>query len=304
MDSLAAAKDDISRENSHNVKLAKTAPTQSISDAKKARAKQTEPAPPGVETVDTFNQDTTPSGLEFPQFEDCFSSTAPPSHLPTFQPSSSAPLPPSAPLQPSAPVPPFQQYQPGYVPLNQLGNSQQGYFPYFQQPHQPPPGYGYVSNGENPHSQGFNNGYYSSFGFPWHTLQRPNQDQGHGLDDSTLKEKFPSLYNANYFDVPATQFLSLQFLAKEEMTEKNRFFNNPKTVEDKLVANEVKVLVETLYNECVDDLQHKLHPVRFARFPVIPSTDLFKQIADVIDPVLIPISSYDLTHTINSHQVS
>lgn len=278
--SLSSAKDDINNENAHNVKLAKTAQTMSISDAKKAK-NQTEPTPPGVDNEEPMQEKLQSS---FPQFEDCFPTSSPP--------------PPPQPHQQAYPgyTDQYVQHHPGHP---QPPNYPSGFTPPPPPGYAPPPGF----NKDMPHHF-----YPPQFGYPynnmWQSMQRPPIVQGHGLDDAELKEKFPSLYNSSYFDTPATEYLTLQFLAKEELTEKNKFFNNPKTVEDKLVANEAKVLVDTTYPECVDNLQSKLHAIRYSRFPVIPTTELFKQIADKIDPILIPISCYDLTHTINSHQVS
>ena len=272
----------------------------SIADAKKAK-NLNEPSPPGVDHEDSMQDKT-----GFPQFMDCLPASVPP-------------------MQPQ----PTQQSYPRYVDQygHQPGYPQLPSYPGFT-PQPPPPGFtpqpppppGFTPqpppppgfNPQPPPPSGFNSDlsqfYPPQFGYPfnnmWQSMQRPPIVQGHGLNDADLKDKFPSLYNSSYFDTPATEYLSLQYLAKEELNEKNKFFNNPKTVEDKLVANEAKVLVDTTYPECVDDLQSKIHPLRYSRFPVTPTTELFQKIADNIDPILIPISCYDLTHTINSHQVS
>ena len=124
------------------------------------------------------------------------------------------------------------------------------------------------------------------------------------LTDSDLRTKFPVLYSQSYFNKnPAFVYLKMETLAKQEIECSNRLYTAPKTVLDKLQANNESIIIPTEYPTAIDDLQFNLHPVRYARFPITPPTQLFTMAANLnVNPP--PITSYDFSHLKNVHQVT
>ena len=69
-----------------------------------------------------------------------------------------------------------------------------------------------------------------------------------------------------------------------------------KGIEDRLMANEEKVLATKTWPEAADNLKDVLHPVRFDRMPVTGSPELFRMVSETFDPSeYLPINSYDLS---------
>lgn len=90
-----------------------------------------------------------------------------------------------------------------------------------------------------------------------------------------LRDKFPNLHKIGYLDERRScDLLTLGYLAQLDMTQRDKSYSAPKSLEDQLDINAGKVLVSTRYKEEEDNLQDKLHTVRFQRFPVGPATQL------------------------------
>ena len=55
------------------------------------------------------------------------------------------------------------------------------------------------------------------------------------LDDEDLQFRFPILYGKGYFkENPSFWYLKLSWLAQEELSAKNRLYNQPQTIQDML----------------------------------------------------------------------
>ncbi len=177
----------------------------------------------------------------------------------------------------------------------------------------PPPPSGYTSQTSyNPYvgPTGYHTTASTSFTPPPSYSFASGVDEGQlsagqlNLSDSDLRTKFPVLYSQNYFvKNPAFVYLKMESLAKQEIECSNRLFTAPKTLLDKLQANNENIVVPTEYAAAIDDYQYNLHPVRYARFPITPPTQLFTMAANLnINPP--PITSYDFSHLKNVHQVT
>ena len=120
-------------------------------------------------------------------------------------------------------------------------------------------------------------------------LQNYQQDEGDksagqcNLSDEDLSFRFPTLVSHNYFkENPSYVYLKMSTLAKEEMSRSSSTYNAPKSLLDKLDQNKKKVLIETFYESGVDNLDDKLHDVRFIRSVITPATKLFQISAEKI----------------------
>ena len=117
-------------------------------------------------------------------------------------------------------------------------------------------------------------------------LHSDNGDKSAGqanLSDDDLQYRFPTLFNEGYFkENPSYQYLKLSWLAQEELAAKNRLYNQPNTIKDKLDSNSRKVLVMKKWDSDYDDLNLNLHPIRFERSPVTSATALFTMAANWI----------------------
>ena len=103
------------------------------------------------------------------------------------------------------------------------------------------------------------------------------------LDDEDLQFRFPVLYGEGYFkENPSFRYLKLSWLAQEELSAKNRLYNQPRTIQDKLELNNKKVQVLKKWDMDYDDLNTTLHPIRFERAPITPATTLFTMAASRI----------------------
>lgn len=91
---------------------------------------------------------------------------------------------------------------------------------------------------------------------------------------------------------------------REEISAKNRVFNTPRTMYDRLETNARKVLFLRNYEAEMDDGDNHLHQIRFERGVVTPPTTLYTMAAQRMSPQLTPIHSYDFSHLRNEHQVS
>ena len=91
-------------------------------------------------------------------------------------------------------------------------------------------------------------------------------------------------------------YLKRETLAKQEIECSNRLYTAPRTVLDKLQANNESIIIPTEYPTAIDDLQSNLHPIRYARFPITPTTQLFTMAANLN---INPITSYDFSHLKN-----
>ena len=120
-------------------------------------------------------------------------------------------------------------------------------------------------------------------------LRHYQQDEGDksagqcNLSDADLSFRFPTLVSNNYFkENPSYVYLKMSTLAKEEMARSSSTYNAPKSILDKLDQNKKRVLIETFYESGVDNLDDKLHDVRFSRGVITPATKLFQLSAEKI----------------------
>ena len=94
------------------------------------------------------------------------------------------------------------------------------------------------------------------------------------------------------------------FIFREEITAKNRVFNTPRTMFDRLENNARKVIFLRNFEAEFDDGENRLHQMRFERGVITPPTTLYTMAAQRIDVKMTPIDSYDFSHLRNEHQVS
>lgn len=103
------------------------------------------------------------------------------------------------------------------------------------------------------------------------------------LSEDDLQFRFPILFGEGYFkENPSYRYLKLSWLAQEELSAKNRLYNQPRTIQDKLEQNNKKVQVLKKWDVDYDDLNTTLHPIRFERSPVTAATTLFTMAASRI----------------------
>ena len=67
------------------------------------------------------------------------------------------------------------------------------------------------------------------------------------LDDEDLQFRFPILYGKGYFkENTSFRYLKLSWLAQEELSAKNRLYNQPQTIQD---LYDAYILLDTLFHE-------------------------------------------------------
>ncbi len=127
------------------------------------------------------------------------------------------------------------------------------------------------------------------------------------LSRDDLRSRYQNLSRQGRFDEMAWEaicYIPLAVLAQKELEATDRMFTQPKSMEDRLDKNRSTVLQETTFKEEIDDLQTKLHSVRFSRMPVTSSQRLFQMSRDVIGSCLTPINAYSFDHLRHSHRIS
>ena len=127
------------------------------------------------------------------------------------------------------------------------------------------------------------------------------------LSREDLRTRYQNLSRQGRLDDIAWEalcYIPLAVLAQKELEATERMFTQPKSMEDKLDKNRTTVLQETLFKEEMDDLQTKLHSVRFSRMPVTSSQRLFQMSRDIIGSSITPINAYSFDHLRHSHRIS
>ena len=128
-----------------------------------------------------------------------------------------------------------------------------------------------------------------------------------GLSIEDLKYRYKNLDRQGRLDELTWEslcYIPLAVLAQKELEATEKMFTQTKTMEDRLEKNRDIVLQDVVYKEETDDLQLRLHPVRFCRMPITNSQRLFQMARDVIGPGITPITAYSFDHLRHSHRIS
>ena len=138
-------------------------------------------------------------------------------------------------------------------------------------------------------------------------FQNPTVNISQYLTVEDLKYRFKKLNcQVRLDDLTWDSFcpIPLAVLAQKELEVTENMFTQPKSMEDRLEENHDTVLQDVVYKEDTDDLQLRLHPVRFCRMPITNSQRLFQMARNVIGPCISQITAYNFDHLRHSHRIS
>ena len=106
------------------------------------------------------------------------------------------------------------------------------------------------------------------------------------LSLANLRIMFPNLRKKGLLDnedMKSLAYLSMGHLAQLDLQHKEKAFTAPRAIEDQLRRNASLVLVDTVYEEEVDNLVDKFHAIRWKRAPTTSSKVLFMEASRQMD---------------------
>ena len=130
-------------------------------------------------------------------------------------------------------------------------------------------------------------------------------NRNHSIADTGMTEKefrhifaHLSALNPEGCLVEDHSILSVAEVAKENIAAKKTLGNKNVSLEKRLRSNFATIIANKPWPRCYDNKTDKIHPVRYDRFPVCSSQELFQMAAEhweVKKVELLPIKNYDLS---------
>lgn len=135
---------------------------------------------------------------------------------------------------------------------------------------------------------------------------RPNDIIGDVMSEDKFREMFPNLIDDDGTVDPSYEYLNIASCALENLKSRNKTSKKHSSIEAKLKSNSLTVTKEKIWPAAEDNLKLKIHPVRFDRFSLLSSEELFKRSAEFYssNPLPAPISAYDLSSLDLTNKIS
>ena len=135
---------------------------------------------------------------------------------------------------------------------------------------------------------------------------RPNDIIGDVMSTDKFTEMFPFLVDEDGTVDPSFHFLTISACALENLKAKNKPFKKHASIEAKLKANSISAAKDKYWPAAEDNLKTKIHPIRYDRFNLLSSEELFKRSAEFYstNPLPAAISSYDLSNLDLTNKIS